>query len=186
MNWMTLGGSLAAAFEAAGLLERRRPLLPLARGGALGQLFGRIRDELSAGRPYCAPAAAALVFEVIAAARRAVRSDVDPRDAEAEAIEAAIRKAAFGPLDLAAIGRGLGLSEATLRRRMLARHGLAPKAYQLQLRLDHAKELLATGAMPVQAIATAVGFDDPYYFSRLFRSREGISPSRFRDENRRG
>ena len=43
------------------------------------------------------------------------------------------------------------------------------------------RQLLYTG-MPVSAIAYALGFDDPAYFSRLFSQATGVSPRRFREQ----
>lgn len=52
-------------------------------------------------------------------------------------------------------------------------------------KLNHAAELLLGGMLPVNRIASAVGFQDPFYFSRLFRKRFGMSPSQFRGDRRR-
>jgi transcriptional regulator GlxA family with amidase domain len=53
---------------------------------------------------------------------------------------------------------------------------MRPVAYRTALRLARARELLATTAMNVGAVARATGFADPLYFSRAFRRRFGISP----------
>lgn len=77
------------------------------------------------------------------------------------------------------------MSPATLRRRFASRFGVSPKAMQLDIRLDRAKELLASSDDSVELVARTVGFTDAYYFSRVFRGREGRSPSEFRQQNRR-
>lgn len=51
-------------------------------------------------------------------------------------------------------------------------------------RMALARELLITTVLPVYAVAQSVGFQDEKYFSRLFRQREGVLPSQFREESR--
>jgi AraC-like DNA-binding protein len=51
--------------------------------------------------------------------------------------------------------------------------------YILQKRLDTAKRLLTDHHIPIKEIAYELGFNDPLYFSRIFRKRFGISPTHF-------
>jgi AraC family transcriptional regulator of arabinose operon len=50
----------------------------------------------------------------------------------------------------------------------------------LSMRLRQAARLLEFTERPIAAVARAVGFASPYYFSRHFRERFGMSPSRYR------
>jgi AraC-like DNA-binding protein len=58
--------------------------------------------------------------------------------------------------------------------------GLAPLQYLIELRLREAGKLLATTSRSVKEIAEILGFSDPYYFSRLFKNKMGLSPLHFR------
>ncbi|QHW31999.1 AraC family transcriptional regulator [Paenibacillus rhizovicinus] len=54
-------------------------------------------------------------------------------------------------------------------------------SYIHQLQIQRAKHLLAaTGAM-IKEVAEQVGYQDPYYFSRIFKKLEAISPQQFRN-----
>lgn len=53
-------------------------------------------------------------------------------------------------------------------------------SYITQLRIQKAKELLASSDMKIRDIAQAVGFDDEKYFSRRFNQEAGMSPNEFR------
>ena len=46
------------------------------------------------------------------------------------------------------------------------------------LRMEYACELLGTGVMAVTEVANRVDFEDPFYFSRVFKTAMGISPKR--------
>jgi AraC family transcriptional regulator, arabinose operon regulatory protein len=58
--------------------------------------------------------------------------------------------------------------------------GYAPIDYFIRLRMHRACQLLDTTEMSVKAIATALGYDDPLYFSRLFRIVNERSPNDYR------
>ena len=58
--------------------------------------------------------------------------------------------------------------------------GYAPIDYFIRLRMHRACQLLDTTEMSVKAIATALGYEDPLYFSRLFRRVNEKSPLAYR------
>lgn len=57
---------------------------------------------------------------------------------------------------------------------------MGPGDYLLSYRLNRAKEILLVENVPIQEIAQAVGFRDPFYFSRVFKKQFGLSPSEYR------
>ena len=60
--------------------------------------------------------------------------------------------------------------------------GVTPWSYVLQLKIDKAKSLLHEPGRSIKEIASQLGFDDPNYFSRLFRRMAGESPVKFRKQ----
>lgn len=58
--------------------------------------------------------------------------------------------------------------------------GSSPHAYLTAVRLRRAQELLALPDLSIEAVATNVGFTDPYYFSRCFRRHTGLTPTQYR------
>jgi two-component system, response regulator YesN len=60
--------------------------------------------------------------------------------------------------------------------------GVSPLKRITQLRIEKAKELLAMSPrIAIKEISDAIGYDDPYYFSRIFKTVVGRSPSQFRE-----
>lgn len=51
-----------------------------------------------------------------------------------------------------------------------------------QLRLHKAKQYLSTTEKPLKEICSLVGYKDPNYFSRVFKKKEGVSPTSYRDK----
>lgn len=58
--------------------------------------------------------------------------------------------------------------------------GVSPKEYIIRMQLDTARNLLATSNDPIGQIASACGFGDVYYFSKVFRKTVGMTPSEYR------
>jgi AraC-like DNA-binding protein len=75
--------------------------------------------------------------------------------------------------ELAQVG---GLSPYHLTRLFTAAVGLPPHAYQVQLRVDHAKRLLLDGRRGVSEAAHDAGFFDLSHFSRHFKRHVGVPP----------
>jgi AraC-like DNA-binding protein/quercetin dioxygenase-like cupin family protein len=74
-------------------------------------------------------------------------------------------------------------SVSTLRRQFQQTLGMPPYEWMLQARMRHARRLLSTTTLRVKEVATQVGFEDPFQFSRTFRQRVGKSPRQFRAEH---
>jgi AraC-like DNA-binding protein len=90
-------------------------------------------------------------------------------------LHARYREPAFG---IAQLLRGLGRSPEHARREFRAATGCSPLAYLTSLRIHEAQRLLGSGTR-VGEVAERVGIPDPYYFSRVFSRRVGMSPSRW-------
>lgn len=73
-----------------------------------------------------------------------------------------------------------GLPERTFKRRFRAATGYKPVVYVQTLRVEEAKQLLETTAMPIDEIAATVGYQDPTFFRRLFKRHTDVTPARYR------
>ena len=58
--------------------------------------------------------------------------------------------------------------------------GKSPHQYYLDMKIIRAKELLSNTRMSIKEISFQLGFESIHYFSRLFKKKEGQSPSSFR------
>lgn len=84
-----------------------------------------------------------------------------------------------GRARLGDLARRLGYSPSHLSTLIRQATGRSFVALRRRLRFERACALLRAGAS-VKAAALAAGFDDPAYFSRVFKRRVGTSPSRWR------
>ena len=91
-------------------------------------------------------------------------------------IEAHLGEDSFGVDDLA---RALGLSRATLYRRLKGLMDQSLMDWIWQLRLEQAAILLSQGAGSVSEVAYGVGFKSIAHFSNRFHDHFGMSPSAY-------
>lgn len=57
---------------------------------------------------------------------------------------------------------------------------MTPLQYILSIRIANAQSLLETTLYSMTEIASIVGYDNPLYFSRIFKKQTGLSPSEYR------
>ena len=58
--------------------------------------------------------------------------------------------------------------------------GVSPLQYILNIRIANAQTLLETTDYGIAQIARFVGYENPMYFSRIFRKEKGMSPANYR------
>lgn len=81
------------------------------------------------------------------------------------------------PVSAAELADTSGYSRQHLGRLFRKVLGITPMQYQQHLRLERAQQLLREGTLTVAAVAHALGYDDPYFFSRQFKKHIGLSPT---------
>ncbi|HYF49843.1 MAG TPA: helix-turn-helix transcriptional regulator [Planctomycetota bacterium] len=54
--------------------------------------------------------------------------------------------------------------------------GIRPVEFRTQIRLEKARDMLATTTLNIKEVARKCGYPDPLYFSKLFRRHFGLSP----------
>jgi len=92
----------------------------------------------------------------------------------------ALRRMCDPTLNTAAIADGTGMSERGVQKAFLREVGQTPMAFVIDHRLARAAELLARNdGRSVTEIAFDVGFNDSASFSRSFRRRYDVVPSRW-------
>jgi AraC-like DNA-binding protein len=58
--------------------------------------------------------------------------------------------------------------------------GCAPIEFFIRLRMSRARLLLETTSLNIKEISSGLGYEDPFYFSRLFKLSSGVAPSDYR------
>ena len=82
-------------------------------------------------------------------------------------------------LKLCDLARACNMGESYFQKLFSKVHGVSPKRYIIQLKINHACDLLRSERYSVTEIAEMCNFSDVYFFSRQFKAYMGITPTDF-------
>jgi AraC-like DNA-binding protein len=100
-----------------------------------------------------------------------------------EAIRFEMRRNIEKEIDLKMLAEKHRVSYSFFRKMFKKYTGVSPGQYHLQLRITRAKELLISTDKSIKTISYELGFQSIFYFSNMFKKKEGITPSHFRNRN---
>jgi AraC-like DNA-binding protein len=80
-------------------------------------------------------------------------------------------------ISLYRIAHNMYLSPVYISKIFKEETGESPINHLIRIRLTKARELLTSGDMPIKAVARNVGYEDAFYFSKLYKKYYGIPPS---------
>ena len=87
------------------------------------------------------------------------------------------------PIQLDVIAREFGLSKSSLCRIIPKLTGMTVVQNFETARIEKAKALLQSGVFNVSGTGQRVGYEDPYYFSKVFKKHTGFSPRRWKQSS---
>lgn len=96
-----------------------------------------------------------------------------------EQVKTIFQENIYATLDIETLASTMNISYTMLRDIFKKYSGLSPYQYFLQMKINKAKELLSEGNLTVKEVSFKLAFDNPYYFSRFFKKKTGVSPSKW-------
>lgn len=91
-----------------------------------------------------------------------------------------------GRISLTGLSELVKMAPTYLSRTFKKSTGYSVIEYFNKIKVDKAKELIIEGNGKVKEVSQALGFTDEFYFSRIFKRIEGISPSEYYSKNVHG
>ncbi len=159
-------------------IHRRPPDLPF-----LTQVFERaIRYSRESGRQAEADLWMAATLQELARQDGMLpRSGLELEHYEAiRDVTAAIRKEPGRAWSVRALSKQLHYSPDHFARVFRAVRGESPREFVVRTRIEEAKHLISMSSYSIGRIADLLGYSDVYHFSKQFKEKTGIPPSRFR------
>ena len=94
--------------------------------------------------------------------------------------QARMRDEFASDLDLEELARELNVSYSWFRHAFVQQTGFSPHQYLVELRLANARTLLVQSSLKIKEIAVQSGFPDEHYFSRIFKTKAGLTAHEWR------
>lgn len=105
---------------------------------------------------------------------------VAPKGFDLEATQQLMREHLNSHISLDELAQATFLSKFHFSNRYKRLTGYPPIQHFLNMKMEYACELLDASTLSVKAIAAELGYNDPLYFSRLFKRTIGVSPLIYR------
>lgn len=83
------------------------------------------------------------------------------------------------PLQVSTLAALVDLAPSRYFQLFKRRMGCTPIHYFTRLRMNHASRLLGSTSASVKEVAAVLGYDDPLYFSKVFKAFNNVPPSRY-------
>jgi AraC-like DNA-binding protein len=179
--WVGFKGPYVDTLLQRGFLSPRRPVYEVGLQNSLLALYEQIFELVQSQQPLYQVRASSrvltLIAEVIAHERRTVQHSSS--ESLVEKAKFMMEENIYREVTLDGFGGMLGVSTSHLNSVFKSYTSMTPYQYFISIKIRKAKELLEAGTLPIKEVAFRLGFDDQYYFSRLFRKKTGIAPSRW-------
>ncbi len=151
-----------------------------ARPDRLAELYSRYLDDQESGGRDELSFSMLLGLMLAEVARPGLPVEAGTSVALASKADAYISTHFHEPISTALVARELDCNPDYLGRVFRRTYGFGLTEAIHRRRLVHARRLLRESGLNVAGVAREVGFEDPGYFRRIFRRREGVSPRAFR------
>jgi AraC family transcriptional regulator, arabinose operon regulatory protein len=165
-------------------VSAERPALSLGQDPQLVALFGEVIDVLEHGYTpshllYASRVLGHLLGLMIWHRQQKWQGDPKPRRNMAQSI-AYMKRHLRQRLNVSHLAAMANLSMPHYSALFKRHTGYSPIDYFIRLRMHQACRLLDNTDLSVKEIADSLGYDDPFYFSRIFKALNDISPSEYR------
>ena len=177
--WVTWNGPEAAQIHETGYLAQRSPVFR-DTGRAVAKAYEQLLPIIQKGDPASALQRKTLLLEMILelfnTQQQLAGSGGD--DPPIERALTHIHEHLAADIPVTALAQDVALSPTHFRRRFRAYTGRSPVEYIRDLKMAEAQRLLREG-LPIKQIADHLGYQDVFYFMRVFKKTVGLPPGRF-------
>ncbi|MCL2127920.1 MAG: AraC family transcriptional regulator [Treponema sp.] len=177
--WVGFKGAYFSGLVDEGRFSPDRVFFETGLNDSILSLFNQIFEEVRTQRPLFQMKACAAILSLIAEVLSRDRRKDQPNYYQQTVDKAKylMESNIFGALNLPGISDQLGISTSRLNEIFKTYTSMTPYQYYIHLKIHKAESLFEQEDISVKEAAYKMGFDDQYYFSRLFKNKTGFSPS---------
>ncbi len=183
--WVGFRGAFADHLVREGFFDPPNPVLEIGYVDDIVRLFQDVQETLRSGRPGFQYVAGSAVMLILAH----IQAHVKSRPFHGKEIEFKIDRARMlfvesveDRITPEEVAEQLNISYSWFRKMFKEYTGTSPGQYQLQLRLQRSRDLLANPSTSIKEVAFQLGFSSQSHFTRTFRDKMGITPGIYRQK----
>lgn len=181
-HWVGFRGSHFNNLVKQGFISPENPFHEIGLQNNVLECFSNIVEEVRDQKPLYQIKASSKILALLAEVLALERRKAQPTHSEqlVERAKFVMEENIYDDIDLNNIGERLGVSTSHLNEVFKTYTSMTPYQYFIHIKMHMAKILLEKGDLSVKEVAFRLGFEDQYHFSKLFKSKTGIAPSRWK------
>ena len=184
--WLGFNGKYPDELMNKGIFSPEAPFIEVGMNEEILHLFHTLIKTVSATELGYRQIITGITLQILGMLNSVSKFHTEAADSQTKLISKAkflLQESLGKPINLEEMARELPMGYSKFRKVFKKTTGLSPNQYHLDLRLVKAKELLISTNLTINQVAYQTGFDSLFYFSRLFKQKNGVSPREFRNKN---
>lgn len=185
--WIGFKGYYPEQLMRKGFFQEDKPVIDLGIDEEVLILFQKLFMAVDQAQPGYPQVMSAMLMEIFARIHTRTYYDVQHTGQDGNLVVRAkflMREAIEESNNIEDIIKDLPVSYSKFRKVFKQVTGESPNQYYLNLRLKKAMTLLDATHLSVNEIAYQTGFESVFYFSKLFKKKNGLSPSAWREQKK--
>lgn len=186
--WVEFNGDLIKHFREKEFLNSENPVMTIGIQNDIAENYLKINNLFKEEKPGFQYIASGILLQILGQ----LFATIKYHPFEGKKIEDKIKQAKLmifenmhQTISQEEIAQSIGIGYSLYRKKFKEYTGVSPAQYQIQMRINKAKDLLITTNQSVKELSSELGFESPDYFFRLFKQKTGFTPSDFREKNKR-
>lgn len=181
--WVGFNGSYPDELMKKGIFTAENPFIDVGLNEDLLQLFHTLIKTVAAAEIGYRQIISGLTLQILGLVNAVSKYKTPDIGNQSKLISKAkflLQESIENPVNLEEMVKDLPMGYSRFRKIFKETTGLSPNQYHLNLRLDKAKDLLTSTNLTINEVAYQTGFDSIFYFSRLFKKKNGLPPKEYR------
>jgi AraC-like DNA-binding protein len=185
-NYVGFNGEFANRMFENEFFSDSKPIIKVGFNEELLRYFNEIRQLVKSEKPGYQQICSGLVVCILSS----IMSIKKNENFNGKDIERIIQKSCLvirdnlaSNLNMEELAGNLNIGYSNFRKMFKNYTGISPAQYHLSLRIRQAKDLLNNTDLSVKEITFQLGFNSIDYFSRVFKSKTGKTPTNFKAEH---
>lgn len=181
--WVGFSGSYSHELMHNNFLTPEDPFIHVGHNQDLLSLFLNLFDTVKKSSSGYPQVISGITLQILGLLHSVSQYNNTNNDATSMLIAKAkflIQESLEKPIDMAMLVKELPMGYSSFRKAFKKITGESPNQYHLNLRLNRAKNLLLTTKLNINEVADQTGFESVFYFSKLFKIKNRVSPKYYR------
>ena len=182
--WVGFKGEVMENLVKRNFFDRKDPVLEVGLKEEIIILYTEIIEHTKSEKTGYQPLIAGAVLHLLGCIHSLIKQQLfENEDMVEETVNKArvlLRTRIDEDITMEQIAEELQVGYAWFRKMFKLYTGIAPRQYFIQLKIEKAKMLLGNPLSSIKEVSYELNFDSPFYFSKLFKEKVGLSPEEYK------